>query len=50
MTTLLLRSLRPWGGARTDLLIEDGVITGLGTDLSVPEDARSVDDASEPPA
>jgi len=43
MTALLLTSLRPWGGALTDLLIEDGTITALGTDLPAPEGARTVD-------
>ncbi|AXK46567.1 amidohydrolase [Brachybacterium saurashtrense] len=43
MTALLLTSLRPWGGAPADLLIEDGVITALGTDLPAPDGARRVD-------
>lgn len=43
MTALLLTSLRPWGGAPTDLLIEDGVITAVGPDLPAPEGAQIVD-------
>jgi len=43
MTALLLTSLRPWGGALTDLLIEDGTISALGTDLPTPAGARTVD-------
>ena len=43
MTALLLTSLRPWGGAPADLLIEDGVITALGTGLPAPEGVRTID-------
>ena len=43
MTALLLTSLRPWGGAPSDLLIEDGVITALGKGLPSPEGARTID-------
>ena len=43
MTALLLTSLRPWGGAPTDMLIEDGVISALGTDLAVPGGTRILD-------
>lgn len=42
MTALLLTSLRPWGGTSADLLIEDGVITAVGTDLPAPDGARRV--------
>src|SRR3954466_5208795 len=31
--TMLLRDVRPWGGARTDIAIVDGRITALGAGL-----------------
>lgn len=36
MTELLIRNLRPMGGAPADLLIRDGVIAAVGADLAAP--------------
>jgi len=38
--TLLIRNARPYGEDAVDLLVEDGVITAIGTDLEAPEDAE----------
>ena len=35
-TTLLLKSVRPLGGAAVDVLIRDGVIAAVGPDLAAP--------------
>ena len=38
--TLLIRNARPYGEDAVDLLVEDGVITAIGTDLDAPEGAE----------
>lgn len=43
MTALLLRNIRPYGGASVDLLIRDDTITAVGPSLPPPPDATVED-------
>ena len=43
MSTTVIRGGRPLGEDAVDLLITDGVITDIGTDLSAPDDAPGSD-------
>jgi cytosine/creatinine deaminase len=44
--SLLLRNIRPWGRAATDMLIVDGVIAQIGPDLAAPNPhTRMIDGA-----
>jgi cytosine deaminase len=39
MTALLIRNVRPLGGAATDMLLRDGAVAAIGTALEGPPDA-----------
>ncbi len=41
--SVLIRNVRPLGGAPIDLVMADGVISGLGAELAVPDGAQEID-------
>ncbi len=43
MTPYVLRNVRPLGGDQVDVLLADGVVAAIGTDLAAPADAVVVD-------
>ncbi|WP_376096231.1 amidohydrolase family protein [Roseomonas sp. CCTCC AB2023176] len=42
---LLVRGVRPWGGAEADIRVEGGRITAVGAGLAAPEGARVIEGA-----
>lgn len=43
MTDLLIRNTRPYGGDPVDVLVADGVVATIGTGLTAPEGAETLD-------
>lgn len=45
MSDLLISNARPYGGDAVDLVVRDGVVTDIGTGLSAPDGAQTLDAA-----
>ncbi|HCS59324.1 MAG TPA: dihydroorotase, partial [Gordonia polyisoprenivorans] len=43
--TVVLQQVRPYGEDPVDVVVVDGVITGIGTSVTVPEGAERIDGA-----